>query len=136
MLRIRLFVQSLCVLLALGVCQQATAQSAVQAPIESGHSILLLDGLTASQTLIIDEEPYGDPTKLGPLVLSSGLHIVEVGQKGVPIRVVLQAGKTIRLVDQLAPHRSISTSGASLSSLAQALVQPHEGANHPGLAAH
>lgn len=124
MVRIRSFVQSLCVVLVLLGGQQVTAQTAVEAPVESGHGIVLLDGLTASQTVIIDEESYGDPTKLGPLVLSSGLHIVEVGQDAVPIRVVLKAGQTIRLIDQLTPHRKIAASSASFSSLAQALVAP------------
>ena len=75
-----------------------------------GFSTVSLDGLTASQTLKIDDEDYGDPTKLGTLVLKSGLRLVEVGGDGVRIRVVLKAGKRIRLVDHIQPHRKAAAS--------------------------
>ena len=124
-MRIPQFIHSFFVCMLFGLLvPSASGQPANETPILVGYSTVSLDGLTASQTLKIDDEDYGDPTKLGTLVLKSGLHLVEVGADGVPIRVVLKAGKRIRLIDHIQPHRTAAASAASFEGVTQALMKP------------
>ena len=102
----------------------AFAQTETKPPVVAGYGIVVLDGLTAQQVLTINDEEYGDPTTLGPLVLKSGLHIVKVGPDAVPIRIILPVGKTVRLIDQLQPHRKVVKKKSSLDGIAQALMKP------------
>lgn len=100
------------------------AQTLSETEPSNGYGTVLLDGLTSNQTLIINDEVYGDPTQLGPLVLKSGLHLVELGQNGVPIRVVLKAGKTIRLIDHLSPHKTAGSTTTDLPGMTSAILKP------------
>lgn len=104
----------------------ALAQGSAETEPVNGYGTVLLDGLTSQQKLIIDDEVYGDPTQLGPLILKSGLHLVELGQSGVPIRVVLKAGKTIRLVDHLSPHKTAGSTTTDLPGMTSAILKPSQ----------
>ena len=66
----------------------------------SGFGTISLQGLDKSKALIVDDTNYGLIGLLGPLVLPSGPHDFQVGEKGVPIRVVLFDGQYIELASR------------------------------------